>query len=103
MTRYGCLLKRTHVEGEALPAASETPASAFDHVHADSYCNSLTGPTTTTKHAAYSRQTQEAKSNGVSNCPTCAAGDNANNTRVYRLNQMDADHVTGCRRADRAT
>jgi hypothetical protein len=45
------------------------------------------------KQAAYARQTQAAKSTGASNCPTCAAGDNANKTRVYGLNEMEADHV----------
>lgn len=44
-----------------------------------------------TKQAAYARQTQAAK--GVSNCPTCAAGDNADKTRVYKLDEMEADHV----------
>ena len=44
--------------------------------------------------AAYEQQTQKAKADGVSNCPLCALGDNANKTRIYKLNEMDADHVT---------
>ena len=30
----------------------------------------------------------------MSNCPLCAVGGNANKTRVYLLQDMDADHVT---------
>jgi hypothetical protein len=47
-----------------------------------------------TKVAAYEQQTQKAKDMGVSNCPLCAIGENTNKTRIYRLNEMDADHVT---------
>ena len=47
-----------------------------------------------TKRAAYSRQTEAAKEKGTSNCPLCAIGDNANKTRIYKFNEMDADHVT---------
>jgi hypothetical protein len=47
-----------------------------------------------TKAAAYQQQTQKAQANGVSNCPLCAVGDNANKTRIYKQTEMDADHVT---------
>jgi hypothetical protein len=47
-----------------------------------------------TKAAAYTQQTQKAQAAGVSNCPLCAVGDNANKARIYKLNEMDADHVT---------
>ncbi|MBN9105478.1 MAG: DUF262 domain-containing protein [Propionibacteriaceae bacterium] len=46
------------------------------------------------KRVAYERQTQDAKAQGVSNCPLCAQGTNANQNRVYKLSEMDADHVT---------
>lgn len=46
------------------------------------------------KRAAYNRQTEAAKKNEISNCPLCTIGDNANKTRIYRLSEMDADHVT---------
>ena len=46
------------------------------------------------KREAYNRQTQEAEAHGVSNCPLCAAGGNANSTRIYRIEEMEADHVT---------
>ncbi len=43
---------------------------------------------------AYARQTKEAEEKGVSNCPLCALGNNNNKTRIYKLKEMDADHVT---------
>lgn len=46
------------------------------------------------KMFAYKRQTDDAKANGTSNCPLCAVGNNANKTRIYKQNEMDADHVT---------
>ncbi|MCB0482772.1 MAG: DUF262 domain-containing protein [Flavobacteriales bacterium] len=45
------------------------------------------------KKSVYTKQTAEAEKQGVSNCPHCAIGNNANKTRIYRLNEMDADHV----------
>lgn len=47
-----------------------------------------------TKKAAYNRQTEKAKSQGISNCPLCASGTNNNRTRIYTLAEMDADYVT---------
>lgn len=41
----------------------------------------------------YNRQTKEAKEKGVSNCPLCAIGNNANKIRIYKQTEMDADHV----------
>lgn len=46
------------------------------------------------KKVAYAKQKQAAEAKGVSNCPLCAAGDNANKTRIYKLDEMDADHVS---------
>ncbi len=46
------------------------------------------------KKAAYKRQTEQAEKDGKSNCPLCAIGENANKTRIYKLSEMDADHVT---------
>ena len=46
-----------------------------------------------TKRLAYERQTA-AVTTGVSNCPLCAVGTNANKTKIYLMKQMDADHVT---------
>lgn len=47
-----------------------------------------------TKKAVYDKQTKEAVAKGVSNCPFCAIGHDNNAKRIYRLNEMDADHVT---------
>ena len=47
-----------------------------------------------TKRMAYNRQTQATAAQGISNCPLCAAGENANRTRIYKLEEMEADHVT---------
>ena len=47
-----------------------------------------------TKKATYSKQTQEAEKKEVSNCPLCAIGSNSNKSRIYKLKEMDADHVT---------
>ena len=46
------------------------------------------------KRTAYEKQTQEAKSKGISNCPLCACGETTNKTRIYKFNEMDADHVS---------
>ena len=47
-----------------------------------------------TKRAVYQRQTKEAMEKEISNCPLCAVGHDNNAKRIYRLNEMDADHVT---------
>ena len=46
------------------------------------------------KRAAYAKQTQAAQTKGESNCSLCATGHGANKTRVYKLDEMDADHVS---------
>lgn len=43
---------------------------------------------------AYAKQTKEAETKGISNCPLCAIGHAANKSRIYKFNEMDADHVT---------
>lgn len=47
-----------------------------------------------TKKVVYNKQTNDAMAKGVSNCPFCAIGHDNNSKRIYRLNEMDADHVT---------
>ena len=42
----------------------------------------------------YAKQTQAAKEKGISNCPDCALQEGSNSTRIYKLAEMDADHVT---------
>ena len=46
-----------------------------------------------TKRRVYNLQTQEAKATGVSNCPLCAIGHDANRQKIWKLTEMDADHV----------
>jgi 5-methylcytosine-specific restriction endonuclease McrA len=48
---------------------------------------------TQVKRAAYSKQTQTAQAKGESNCPLCATGQGANKSRIYKVDEMDADHV----------
>jgi 5-methylcytosine-specific restriction endonuclease McrA len=47
-----------------------------------------------TKKTIYTRQSADAKAARASNCPLCAAGHDANKTKIWALNEMDADHVT---------
>ena len=42
----------------------------------------------------YQEQTEKAKAEGVSNCPYCAIGHDQNAHRIWKLDEMDADHVT---------
>lgn len=44
--------------------------------------------------AVYRKQTAKAQEQGVSNCPLCAIGHDANAKRIYKETEMDADHVT---------
>ena len=46
-----------------------------------------------TKKSIYAKQTAEAESKGVSNCSHCAIGHDANKTKIWKLADMDADHV----------
>jgi hypothetical protein len=56
-----------------------------------------------TKVAVYEQQTQAAKGAGVSNCPLCAIGTDANRARIYQLNEMDADHLTAWSKGGNST
>ena len=47
-----------------------------------------------TKRKVYTKQTDEAKEKGKSNCPHCAIGNIANKSKIWKLNEMDADHVS---------
>lgn len=46
------------------------------------------------KKAKWAQQTAASKQAGVSNCPLCACCDNPNQTKIWSLKEMDADHVT---------
>jgi len=47
-----------------------------------------------TKKSVYSKQTKEAKKKTESNCPLCALGHDSNKSKIWKINEMDADHVT---------
>ena len=47
-----------------------------------------------TINRVYIKQTNRAHNKGVSNCPHCALQEGSNSTRIYKLSEMDADHVT---------
>lgn len=46
------------------------------------------------KRQVYKLQTDDAELKGISNCPYCAIGHEATNTRIWKLSEMDADHVS---------
>jgi 5-methylcytosine-specific restriction endonuclease McrA len=46
------------------------------------------------KKSVYATQTAKAERKGESNCPLCAVGHDANKSKIWKLNEMDADHVT---------
>lgn len=46
-----------------------------------------------TKKIVYNQQTTVAQAKNESNCPYCAMGTSANKHRIWKLNEMDADHV----------
>lgn len=55
------------------------------------------------KRATYEKQKQEAEATGLSNCPLCALGHDANKTRIYKLEEMDADHVAAWSKGGEST
>jgi 5-methylcytosine-specific restriction endonuclease McrA len=46
------------------------------------------------KKSVYTTHTAEAESKGISNCPLCAIGHDSNRSKIWKLSEMDADHVT---------
>jgi hypothetical protein len=46
------------------------------------------------KKSVYTKQTAKAEEKGVSNCPLCALGHDSNKSKIWKLAEMDADHVT---------
>lgn len=46
------------------------------------------------KRIAYTKQSSEASKKKISNCPLCAIGNTSNKTHIWKINEMDADHVT---------
>ena len=46
------------------------------------------------KTILYNRQTEEAKTKHISNCPDCVVEDKANKEKIWDFKDMEADHVT---------
>ena len=46
-----------------------------------------------TAKATYAKQTKAAESAGISNCPLCVSGHDANKAKIWKFDEMDADHV----------
>jgi 5-methylcytosine-specific restriction endonuclease McrA len=47
-----------------------------------------------TKRKIYVLQTGSATNAKISNCPLCAISSNTNKTKIWRIEEMDADHVS---------
>ncbi len=47
-----------------------------------------------TKRSVYVQQTNAVKGTDKSNCPLCAVCSDSNSRRIWKLNEMDADHVS---------
>ena len=56
-----------------------------------------------TKKKVYNTQTEKAKATRKSNCPLCTLETNSNQTRIWKLTEMDADHVTAWSRGGSTT
>jgi hypothetical protein len=56
-----------------------------------------------TKRAVYEKQTASATTQGTSNCPLCALGHDANNGKIWKLAEMDADHVAAWSRGGKTS
>ena len=44
--------------------------------------------------SVYAKQTERAEAKDISNCPLCAVGHTANQSKIWTFSEMDADHVS---------
>lgn len=56
-----------------------------------------------TKKVVYTRQTEKAEKEGKSNCSYCAIGTGAATTKIWKLADMDADHIEAWSKGGQAT
>jgi hypothetical protein len=56
-----------------------------------------------TKKSSYREQTIKAEKKQESNCPLCAIGHDANKSKIWKLDEMDADHVTAWSRGGKTS
>src|ERR1035437_929002 len=47
-----------------------------------------------TKKSVYTKQASSSKAKNESNCPYCAIGHDVNKSKIWTLDEMDADHVS---------
>jgi len=46
------------------------------------------------KRSVYAKQTKEAETKEISNCPHCAIGHDTNKSKIWSFGEMEADHVS---------
>ena len=56
-----------------------------------------------TKRSVYAAQTKTAKAKDKSNCPDCAMGHDANKSKIWSFNEMEADHVSAWSKGGKTT
>jgi hypothetical protein len=56
-----------------------------------------------TKRGVYASQTTVAEASKTSNCPLCAIGSGTNKGKVWKLTEMDADHVAAWSKGGKTT
>ena len=56
-----------------------------------------------TKRSVYALQTKTAKAKDKSNCPDCAMGHDANKSKIWGFNEMEADHVSAWSKGGKTT
>ncbi len=56
-----------------------------------------------TKKSVYHKQTETAAAKSISNCPLCALGHDANKSKLWKLAEMDADHVSAWSKGGEST
>jgi Protein of unknown function DUF262/HNH endonuclease len=56
-----------------------------------------------TKKSVYHKQTETAEAKSISNCPHCAIGHDANKSKIWKLAEMDADHVSAWSKGGEST
>lgn len=56
-----------------------------------------------TKKSVYAKQTANAEAKSTSNCSLCAVGHAANKNKIWKLAEMDADHVSAWSKGGEST
>ena len=56
-----------------------------------------------TKKSVYKKQTTKAEKKKISNCSLCALGHDANKKKIWKLDEMEADHVAAWSKGGKTT